>query len=229
MQALRRTLCAHWSGPTDVGDLLYDMVAWMSELPAVWAYGLILVVAYGENVVPPIPGDMIVVFGGYLAGIGSLDLWAVIVLSSLGGALGFMSMYAIGHRLGTAILDPNRFRWLPKGRIRAARRYLHRWGYRLVAANRFLSGLRSVISLSVGMAHKPAGPVAAWATFSSIVWCVLLGVAGYYLGENWSVVGEYLRKYGTLVVALLVLFAVVQFVRFLRVRRPLDVPPESGS
>ncbi|NNE70372.1 MAG: DedA family protein [Rhodothermales bacterium] len=186
----------------------------MSELPAGWVYALILVVAWGENVLPPIPGDMIVVFGGYLAGLGRLDLSIVILLSTVGGTLGFMSMYAVGSKLGTALLNPKRFRWLPKKRLLSAREYLGRWGYGLVAANRFLSGLRSVISLSVGMAHKPAWSTTLWATFSALVWTVLLGVAGFYVGENWEVVGEYLRRYGTVVVSLLILFVVVQLVRF---------------
>ena len=210
-----------------MGDLLYDMVAWMSALPPLWVYGLILLVSYGENVVPPIPGDMIVVFGGYLAGLGRVDIGLVIVLSTIGGAAGFMSMYALGSAMGLAILNPNRLRWLPKKRILSARRYLNRWGYRLVAANRFLSGLRSVISLSVGMAHKPFWPTAGWATFSATLWCVLLGLAGYYIGENWEVVGEYLRRYGTVVVTLLVGFAVFQLVMFRRSRTAED-PSEEG-
>jgi membrane protein DedA with SNARE-associated domain len=197
-----------------VGDLLLDLVAWMSDLPQGWIYFLILLVAYGENVLPPIPGDMIVVFGGYLAGLGRLDVTMVVFLSTLGGAAGFMSMYGIGSKLGTALLTPDRFRWLPKKRMLAARTYLARWGYGLVAANRFLSGLRSVISLSVGMAHKPVGPTAIWATASALVWTMLLTAAGFYVGENWEVVGEYLRRYGEIVVILMVVFVVVQLTRF---------------
>ncbi len=197
-----------------MGELLVDLVAWMSDLPQGWIYFLILLVAYGENVLPPIPGDMIVVFGGYLAGLGRLDVTMVVLLSTLGGAAGFMSMYGIGSKLGTAILTPDRFRWLPKKRMLAARAYLARWGYGLVAANRFLSGLRSVISLSVGMAHKPIGPTIFWATVSALVWTILLTVAGFYIGENWEVVGEYLRGYGEVVVILMVVFVGVQLTRF---------------
>jgi membrane protein DedA with SNARE-associated domain len=209
-----------------VGDLLYDLVGWMSSLPSPWIYVMILSVSYGENVIPPIPGDMIVVFGGYLAGIGRLDLGVVILLSTIGGAAGFMTMYGIGVRLGTAILNPGRFRWLPKARLLRSRDHLHRWGGWLIGANRFLSGLRSVISLSVGMAHKPAGTTLALATGSALLWTALLAVAGFYVGENWDAVGGYLRQYGVLVVGLMLAFAVVQGVRFWRSRR---VPSEGSG
>jgi membrane protein DedA with SNARE-associated domain len=213
-----------------MGESLIELVAWMSNLPTGWAYALILVIAYVENVLPPIPGDMLVVFGGYLAGIGRLNLGFVVVLATLGGTAGFMSMYLIGSRLGSAILDERRFRWLPRRRVLAARTLLARWGYRLVAANRFLSGLRSVISMSVGMAHKPAGPTAAFAAASALVWTTLLAVAGYYLGENWESVGEYLRQYGVVIVGLMVLFVIVQLARYLAARKPdSEVDPHGGG
>jgi membrane protein DedA with SNARE-associated domain len=185
---------------------------------------LILAIAYLENVLPPVPGDMIIVFGGYMAGLGRLDLSIVILLASLGGIAGFMTMYLAGVRLGNALLDESRFRWLPKKRVHAARAYLQRWGYRLVAANRFLSGLRSVISLSVGLAHKPLGPTLLFASLSAVVWTALLAVAGKYVGENWAVVGEYLKDYGAVVVALMVAFGLVQFARFLRSREAPSTP-----
>ena len=69
-------------------DWFSDFFAWMGALPAVWAYATLLVIAYGENVVPPIPGDMVVVFGGYLAGVGQLNLARVLRGTTLGGARG---------------------------------------------------------------------------------------------------------------------------------------------
>ena len=53
---------ARWH--TWMGDMLLDIVAWMSSLSPMWAYSIILCVAWLENVVPPIPGDMVVVIRG---------------------------------------------------------------------------------------------------------------------------------------------------------------------
>ena len=87
-----------------MGEIFADIFGWIASLPEVWAYLVIFVIAYGENVVPPIPGDMVVVFGGYLAGLGLLNFFAVWGLSTLGGALGFMSMYAIGRADGRRLV-----------------------------------------------------------------------------------------------------------------------------
>lgn len=202
-----------------MGDLLTDIVNWMATLPPGWAYAVILLVAYGENVVPPIPGDMAVVFGGYLVGLGRLDFVPVVLLSTLGGALGFMTMYAIGYRIGNAVYDPERLRWLPKTQIGRADAWLRRWGYGVVLANRFLSGLRSVISLTVGMAHMDVVKTTTFATISALVWTVLITYAGYAVGDNWPVISTYLRQYGQIVAGLLVLAVAAVLLRRLLGRR----------
>lgn len=193
-----------------MGDLLIDIVDWMASLPPVWAYGIILGVAWLENVVPPIPGDMVVVFGGYMAGLGLLNAPLVVILGSLGGTLGFMSMYFIGHRVGTGLMDPGRYRWLPKKRISRVQATLRERGFALVAANRFLSGLRSVISLTVGMAHMHPSLTWLWSAVSSLLWCTLLTVAGVVVGENWEVVSSWLQAWGSAVLALILIVVIVQ-------------------
>lgn len=203
-----------------MGDLLIDIVDWMASLPAVWAYGIIFGVAWLENVVPPIPGDMVVVFGGYMAGMGLLNAPLVVILGSIGGTLGFMSMYFVGHRVGTGLLDPERYRWLPKKRIGKVQEKLRKNGFALVAANRFLSGLRSVISLTVGMAHMPPTRTWIWSAVSSVLWCTLLTVAGVVVGANWEVVSTWLQAWGTVVLALIVVVVLIQVFRAWSARKP---------
>lgn len=202
-----------------------DFFGWMQGLSPVWAYVTLLVIAYGENVAPPIPGDMVVVFGGYLAGIGQLHLGIVIFLSTLGGALGFMTMFLLGYRLGEVVLNPNRLRWLPREGFEKARRWIHRYGYGVIAANRFLSGARSVISLTAGVARMEPWRTLWWCTVSALVWTGLISYAGYAVGENWEVVVFYLRAYGRAILTMLVLLALGLLVRwYWRRRRRASAP-----
>ncbi|CAM3379842.1 DedA family protein [Rhodothermus bifroesti] len=194
-------------------DWLTDLTQWALHVSPFWVYIALLLIAYGENVVPPIPGDLFVVFCGYLAGRGILDLGWVVFLSTVGGAAGFMTMYALGYRIGKAVLDPHRLRWLPKHRIAQVQHWMQRWGYGIVAANRFLSGARSVISLTVGMAHMHPTKTALWASFSALVWTALIAYVGYAVGENWPVVQTYLRLYGWAVLGLLGLLALMVGIR----------------
>ncbi len=208
-----------------------DFFTWMKALSPVWAYLTLLVVAYGENVMPPIPGDMVVVFAGYMAGLGQLHLGIVILLSTIGGALGFMSMYAVGLKLGRAALNPDRLRWLPQDGFDRAQDWIRQYGYGVIAANRFLSGARSVISLTAGMFRMNAARTAWWCTVSALVWTALISYAGYAVGENWGLVVQYLRAYGRIVLTLLVLIAAGLGGRWYwrrRQRRAAESAPEEG-
>lgn len=186
-------------------EWLANFFTWMQGLSPLWAYAILFLIAYGENVAPPIPGDMVVVFGGYLAGLGQLHLGVVVTLATIGGAAGFMTMFFIGRRLGRAVLDPDRLQWLPRGGTEKAQRWIRRYGYGVVAANRFLSGARSVISLTAGMADMEAWRTLWWCTVSALVWTALISYAGYAVGDNWTVVVTYIRAYGRIILTLLLL------------------------
>ena len=200
-------------------ELLAQFIQWLEELPLVWAYLTLLLIAYGENVVPPVPGDMAIVFGGYLAGMGELSLWMVILLAVIGGTLGFMTMYAAGVSLGHAVHESGRFRWLPKRQLTRAEAWLRRHGYSVVAANRFLSGVRAAISLGSGMARMDPWKTAACAALSAVLWVSLIAYAGYAVGDNWEVVSVYLSRYGYGVLGLLALAAAIQLARIVWKKR----------
>ncbi len=71
------------------------------SLPPSSIYLVFFLVAYVENIVPPIPGDVLVAFGGYLAAESVIGLVPVLLLTTIASVIGFMSMYWIGSRWGT--------------------------------------------------------------------------------------------------------------------------------
>ena len=202
-----------------MAEMFTDLAGWMEALPVFWAYVAILTIAYGENVVPPVPGDLAILYGGYLAGIGKLSFWPVVGLSTLGGALGFMTLYGLGFRVGEAVLDPNRMRWVPKQGVERARVWIARRGWWVVLFNRFLSGVRSVISLTVGIARMDARRTALLATTSAFVWTLLIVYAGYALGDNLDLVKKWMAAYGRIMGSLITLFVLVWLVRKVWQRR----------
>jgi membrane protein DedA with SNARE-associated domain len=195
-------------------ELLSDFVQWIGMQPSWGVYLSLFAIAYLENLLPPVPGDLIVVFCGYLAAIGSLNVLGVIALATIGGTAGFMTMYYVGRQLGTQIFDEKRYRWIPRKRLARATEWFSRIGFRLILANRFLSGLRSVISLTVGVSNTEASKTVLFSSLSSLAWVSLLAWLGFQLGENWEVVRHYLSRYGQFMGVVVVLFIAVQFLRY---------------
>lgn len=188
----------------------------MAALPPAWIYAVVLGIAWGENVIPPVPGDVAIVVAGSLVALGLVAPVPTLALTIAGSTLGFLTMYAIGRRLGDAVHDPARLRWIPRAPVRAVERWFERWGLAVVGANRFLAGGRAVIALMAGASRLPAGRVAAWASVSATLWCTLLVGGGYLVGSEWERVLRVLRAYGRVVTVLVGLVALAVGIRLWR-------------
>ncbi len=184
-------------------EAVATFVEWLRALPPAGIYAVLFVVAWGENVVPPIPGDLVVVVAGSFVSLGLIGLAPTFAVATVGSILGFMTVYAAGRRLGAAVHDPARLRWIPRGALTTVTVWLEKWGMGVVAANRFLSGGRAVIGLLAGASRLPAGPVALWSTVSALAWNVVLVGGGYALGTQWARLVVVLRQYGRAVTLLL--------------------------
>ncbi|MDZ7772304.1 MAG: DedA family protein [Balneolaceae bacterium] len=189
-------------------QLTTELVEWIYALPPISIYGVFLAVAYLENVVPPIPGDVLVAFGGYLAAESVIGLTPVYLLTTVASVAGFMTMYALGSRWGTQLEEKKRHwlvRFVPLQYITRTQAWMKRWGQGVVVANRFLAGTRSVIALTAGISHTPPARTVLSSAVSSLLWNALLLAFGWVVHENWRVIGDYLSAWGQAVLVLLAL------------------------
>ncbi|MCP9291716.1 MULTISPECIES: DedA family protein [Gracilimonas] len=191
-------------------QIVQSIVDWISVVPPIGVYLIFFGIAYIENLIPPMPGDVIVAFGGYLAAeglIGLFPVWSLTVVASVGG---FMTMYWLGHRWGAQI-EENRdshflLRFIDYKYFARGKKWMSRWGQGVIVANRFLAGTRSVISLTAGMSHLKITPTILSSLVSSVLWNTLLLAMGWVIRDNWQIIGEYLSNYGKVILALIALF-----------------------
>ncbi|MDX1617389.1 MAG: DedA family protein [Balneolaceae bacterium] len=206
-----------------------DLVQWINLLPPVSIYGIFFLVAYVENIVPPIPGDVLVAFGGYLAAEEVIGLIPVLLLTTAASVFGFMSMYWLGSRWGAQIeIQRDRFwmmRFVPIKYMDKVRRWMRRWGQGVILANRFLAGTRSVISLTAGISHTDLLRTVVSSTVSSILWNAILLGFGWIVHENWRIIGEYLSIYSRIILGVIVLFILIR-VGFHYYRKRRNIPEE---
>jgi len=172
--------------------------------------------AFLENIFPPLPMDVVVAYGGYLAGQERLPFWLAWLTTLTGGWVGFMGVYFVGRNIAKTQLHQR----LLTGRIgdglTKAEAWFQRFGYGAVVGNRFLAGTRAVISLFAGLAGLSWSWVALGALGSLAIWNTLLLVAGYKLGQDWALVAEWLTTYrnvmmGALLVGILVWWKIRQW------------------
>lgn len=174
-------------------------------------YSILFFSSFLENIAPPIPGDTVTVFGAYLVGIRRLDFIAVLVATTLGSLLGFMTLYFIGYKFGWDYFYKKNYRFLPRSRLEEVDKWFNRYGYVIILGNRFLSGIRSVISIFSGMSRLPWLRVSTLAFISCAVWNALLITAGYLLGDNWSRVTDFIKSYNQVVLVIIVITLILFF------------------
>jgi membrane protein DedA with SNARE-associated domain len=178
-----------------------------------YGYVILCVCAFIENIVPPIPGDTVTVIGGYLAGTGKLNMFGVVLATTIGSFSGFMAMFFLGKYFGSRFFIDRDFFFFSKKNFIKVSEWFEKYGYTVVFCNRFLSGARSVISLFAGITGMNPIKVAVYCFISCFVWNLLLVFAGYKVGENWELILDMLEKYNLIVMFILMVFIAVIVIR----------------
>ncbi len=188
---------------------LESLIADLSGIDPIWAYCILLLSAFLENVVPPVPGDTVVVFSAYLVGRGTLGLWPVFLTTWIGGTAGFLAMYYLGYSRGRTFFTSRGGRFFSLEGLAKTEYWLQRYGVILILGNRFLTGIRSVIAIGAGLGGMKWMTVAVCGAISMAVWNGLLLYAGLVVGQNWEQVTGLLKQYNRVLFGLLLLLAVV--------------------
>ncbi|MEB3156910.1 MAG: DedA family protein [Cyanobacteriota bacterium] len=168
-------------------------------------YGLITLGMFLENLVPPIPAELIMPLGGFLAHKGQLQLLPVIFSGLLGTVLGAWFWYGIGRLINEERLEHlvgRHGRWLgvtPAG-LRESRRWFQRHGAAVVFWGRLVPGVRTLISVPAGIELMPQPGFLAWTTAGSSILVTALALAGKTLGENYGKVLRWLEPFSELVI-----------------------------
>ena len=197
---------------------LESLIEKLSEVDPIWAYGILLLSAFLENVVPPVPGDTVVVFSAYLVGRGALSMWPVFLATSVGGTIGFMVMYYMGFSRGRAFFSGRGGRFFSPESLNRAEHWLKQYGFLLILGNRFLTGIRSVIAIGAGLGGMRWSIVALGSLISMLAWNGLLIYAGLLVGQNWEEVTLLLKQYNRILLGILIFAAAVLLLRWWRKR-----------
>jgi membrane protein DedA with SNARE-associated domain len=210
--------------------MLESAIFWLQHADPFAVYVFLFLIAFLENVVPPIPGDVPVAFIGYLIYSSQLTFAGALFWSSLGSTAGFMLIYMISRHFGIKLYAAgdtdaqHRFsksvhRFFPPSDMVLLRHKFAAHGYLAVLANRFLLGSRAVISVMAGLMHLRTPFVLLAALTSAVAWNVLLLYGGFFLGSNWKDIGGYVAVYSIPVSIFFVVLLCFSVWKFLRERK----------
>jgi membrane protein DedA with SNARE-associated domain len=202
-----------------------ELIKTLDALPDFLIYFSLALSAFVENIFPPIPGDTITAFGAFLVGIGRLSFVGVYLSTTLGSLLGFLSLFWVGGYLGRHFFLERDYRVFRAKDILKAEAWFLRYGYFLIALNRFFPGIRSAISLAAGISRLRTVWVAPLAFLSCAAWNLIWIILGHTFGTHWDVVESkfslIMKRYNFAIVILCALLFLLWLLR--KKVRPRDL------
>ncbi|MFC4120748.1 DedA family protein [Nonomuraea zeae] len=175
-----------------------------------------------ENLFPPLPSEVFLPLAGFTASMGRMTLPEVLAWTTAGSVAGAIVLYLLG-----ALLGPERVRaivarvpLMDVSDVDKTQDWFARHGNKAVFFGRLIPFFRSLISIPAGVERMPLPVFLLCTALGSLIWNTALVLAGYLLGESWTVVEAYVGVLSKVVLGLVVL-AVVLFVvkRTTRLRR----------
>lgn len=216
-------------------EQLDGIAGWAVDMmEALGGFGAALLIAI-ENLFPPIPSEIILPLAGFTASRGdSFGLLEVILWCTGGSVFGAYALYGVGAALGRertrAIMN-----WLPLVKaedVEKTEAWFEKNGRWTVLVGRFIPIFRSLISIPAGITRMPLLVFGLLTTLGSAVWNTVLILAGYYLGENWHLVEDYMSWFQYVVIAIvlaLLVWFVVSHVRKGRSGNAAETRPDDGT
>ncbi|MEV6491577.1 DedA family protein [Actinoplanes sp. NPDC051633] len=202
------------------------LTGWVaSVIESLGEVGVGLLVAL-ENVVPPIPSEIVLSMAGYLAGEGKTNVVLVWIAATAGSVIGALLLYWLGYALGEDRIK----RWLDKiplveaADLDKADRWFERHEKGSVLFGRCAPVVRSLVSIPAGANHMRLGLFTLLTAIGSGVWNLLFVGGGYLLGERWQNLETYSNWLNYAVYAVIVGSVVWWVAKKVRKRRAAASP-----
>lgn len=178
-----------------------------------WFYLFIFLSGLIENLFPPYPGDTVTFIGGYLAGTGLLTFSLVFFTASLGCLAGAMILYFLGRSKGRGIFLRNKGQLFNRTQLGSVENWFKKYGEKVLLLSRFLSGVRSLVALSAGVANVKVQKMTGYTVISIVIWNSIILFAAFKVQKNWREILGMIQVYNKVVLAVVILIVIVWFLK----------------
>jgi membrane protein DedA with SNARE-associated domain len=168
-----------------------------------------------ENIIPPIPSEVVLPAAGAKARHSSHWLMGMIAAGTIGSIIGAMPWYLVARRIGT-----DRFlgwidrygHWFGTNRheLQRADEWFDRYGHWAVLLGRLVPGVRTIISVPAGFSEMPMRSFMTYTAIGTALWTTFLAAIGYWLQGQYEQVASVVKWIGGIVVVLMVGWFVVR-------------------
>jgi membrane protein DedA with SNARE-associated domain len=190
-----------------------EILDFILKVDNIWIYALIFFFAYIENIFPPSPSDVVIIFCASLSGLGKTDFTLTLISAVFGSTLGFVTMYFIGDKFGDEIIEKGKIKFINPANVKKVEELFLRFGYFLIVINRFLAGTRAFVAFFAGLGEFDLKKSIVLSFISASLWYSILVTAGKMLGENWQIIANIISNYSKIITVALALVLIFYITR----------------
>ena len=163
------------------------------------AYLIISFAMFLENIIPPIPSEIIMPLGGFFVYQQKLNFYILVFWGLFGTIAGSLPWYYLGKlvnekKLSNFLDKKGKYFGITSNDLDKSKIWFDKYGTLLVFWGRLVPGIRTLISVPAGMELMPLRKFLIWTTLGSLIWVVLLTYAGYFFGENYPIIETYIDQ-----------------------------------
>lgn len=173
-----------------------------------------------ENIFPPIPSEVILLFGGFMTTYTSLNVLGMTMSSTLGSVLGALILYKIGNFFNKETLKRlihtrlGKLLKINNSDIDSSYNYFQTKGEKTIFFCRFIPLIRSLISLPAGINKMNITKFTIYTTLGSLIWNIVLITLGHIVGSNWKSILKIFDLYSTYAVVIIFIISIVLIIKF---------------
>lgn len=187
-----------------------------------YGYPAVFAAAFLEVIFPPIPSEVIFPLVGFTVqnrGLGLESVVGMATMGALGSTAGAVLIYFVSAKVGRmAIMRFGKRVRISEQEIEKAEKWFERYGSIAVLTARMIPGVREIISIPAGIGQMNLVKFMVYTFVGSLLWCIILTLAGFYLGEAWSKFSEQASS-AFMITSLILIAAIIAGVVFWYSRR----------
>ena len=185
------------------------------------AYLVICFAMFLENIIPPIPSEIIMPLGGFFVYQGNLNFYILVFFGLIGTVLGALPWYYLGRflnekKLANFVDSKGKFLGISSKDLNKSKLWFDKYGVSLVFWGRLIPGIRTLISVPAGVELMPLRKFLIWTSLGSLIWVVLLTLLGYIFGENYRIIESYVDNFKVFIKPIVIIISVFLTVNYLK-------------
>lgn len=179
---------------------MHQIVEFLLSISADIGYlGIVFLMAIESSFIP-FPSEIVIPPAAYLAALGEMNIFLVIISGIIGSLLGAILNYFLAFTLGRKIVyslvnkKAAKLFLLDEHKLRRAEEYFVEHGKASTFVGRLVPAVRQLISIPAGFSQMKLREFIFFTFLGSGLWTIILAILGYVFGAQQDLLNQYYKE-----------------------------------